>query len=103
MHRGPRVLGDGGDRPVHRRILGEHDGEPHARLDAGADHRAVAVGGVPAHQDLPGRARRASGGDGLAHIDAAPLPDPARPARSRIPASTGAPSVLRHDDRTNRP
>jgi len=55
----------------------------------------VALGAVAADQDLAGGAGGAGHPDRSRTIDAAPLPEPVLPARSRIPAITGAPcSVL---------
>ena len=75
---------------MHRGVFGQDQREPGAGAAAGPDHRAGAVGRVAAHQDLPGGSGGAGGGDAWATIRAAPLPEPGLPARSRIPAITGA-------------
>ena len=64
-HRGPRVVGDLRDRGHDGGVLGQHDGEHDAGLEAGVDHRSRAVGRIAADQDLAGRAGGPGGPDRL--------------------------------------
>ncbi len=57
VHRGPGVGGDRRDRLVHGRVLGQDAGELRTGFDHSGDDIAVAVGGIPADQDVGGAGR----------------------------------------------
>jgi hypothetical protein len=60
------------------------------RVDDGVDDQAVAERAVPTDQNVATRDCLTGSADRLVTMVAAPLPEPALPARSRIPATTGA-------------
>jgi hypothetical protein len=61
-HRDPGVVADGGDRGVHRGVLGQGERELAPGLAHRGDDLAVAVGRVAAHEDV-------SGSGGLRGVD----------------------------------
>jgi hypothetical protein len=79
---------------VHRRILGQRDGEPDPAVTQAPTTALLPYAESPRPRSSPAAPAARAVAIASVTMDAAPFPDPALPARNRIPATTGAPFTV---------